>query len=135
MIGEGLKIVSRCYLRNAACLVLKGLTFRGSSIPHCCRASSILGSAHSRSPASVKVIQPRSNSLSMWGGEEQAVVPIQALGVIALTPGLDVAGDQQGRVGGAGDQHLGLIAACWERQMRSQGVYRPVFEQATDNCG
>jgi hypothetical protein len=33
------------------------------------------------------------------GGEQQAVVPIQALNVIAFTPGLDVAGNQQGFVG------------------------------------
>lgn len=41
-----------------------------------------------------------------------------------------MAGNEQGLVGDAGDQHLGLIAACWERQMRSLSVYRPVFEQA-----
>lgn len=38
------------------------------------------------------------------GGEQQAVVPIQAFGVVvALRPGLDVAGNEQGLVGDAGD--------------------------------
>lgn len=40
-------------------------------------------------------------------GELQAVVPIQVLGVITLTPGLDVAGNQQSLVAHTGDVHLG----------------------------
>lgn len=37
----------------------------GSSMPHCSRACSMLSWAHIRSPESVKVIQPQSNSLSI----------------------------------------------------------------------
>ncbi|MGU5759644.1 hypothetical protein [Aeromonas hydrophila] len=44
-------------------------------------------------------------------GELQAVVPIQVLGVITLTSGLDVAGNQQSLVAHTGDVHLGLIAS------------------------
>ncbi len=42
-------------------------------------------------------------------GEQQAIVSIQALGVIvALRPGLNVAGNQQGFVGDAGDSAFGF---------------------------
>lgn len=54
-------------------------------------------------------------------GEQQAVVTIQAFGVITLTPGLDVAGNQQGFVGDAGDSAgwFNLLDSLMEKALRA----------------